>query len=53
MRKRGGIERTGKNITNRLGMPPDLCLYSSDDQRSFFETVIFLFPFTGYAQKAG
>jgi hypothetical protein len=43
----GGIERTGKNITDRIREPPDNGEFITDHQASFFEDVFPLCPAAG------
>jgi hypothetical protein len=52
-RKEGGIERTGKNITSRIGEPANSRQYPSNHQASFSKVVSPLFRIAGYAQVAG
>jgi hypothetical protein len=52
IKQKTAIERTGKNITNRIREPPDSGLFTEDDPGSFSGYVIHVFPIAGYAQRS-
>jgi len=48
----GGIERTGKNITNRKRKPPNSGQLPENDKTTFSGVVILFFTVAGFAQKS-